>query len=174
MEPVQKSSRKNPCLLMFSNLSRLNCSGSEMLISESIITKYTPPWYDKLYCLETCLEIFMLLSFPCFSTHPFSTRNCTQWLQLSNRKHQAKMGRAVPVSLDVPSFTKETVTVEFYSTALTGNINLLYCQYCFGISAIQRQPIGLLTASTNATSVGTIHWGVLSLLLLLVFLQKSM
>lgn len=84
------------------------------------------------------------------------------------------MGRAVPVSLDAPSFTKETVTVEFYSTALTGNINLLYCQYCFGISAIQRQPIGLLTASTNATSVRTINWGVLSLLLLLVFLQKSM
>lgn len=135
-----------------------NCSVSKPLYSKS---------KKGHYLQNTChFEIINTLSwkplrksllfsvFRCI--HSFSTRNCIRWHAPSNISHRAKLWRAVPVSLDAPSFTKDTVMVS--STAqhwCFGNSHLLYCQYCFGGSASQMQPWGLLTATTIFTSAGT-------------------
>lgn len=143
---------------MFSDLSRLNCAGS--VVSESKITKYTPPWNDKLYSLETCLEILTLL--------------CCSMLQSPSIQHQELHSVTYALNYETPGQDGESCAnlsrrpflhegncyswVLQHSTRTLGT--LTYCTASIVWVALQFRcsPLGLLTADTNATSVGTTCW----------------
>lgn len=97
-----------------------NCSVSKPLYSKSKKGHYLQNTchFERINTLSwKPLRKSLLFSvFPCIRS--FSMRNGIRWHAPSNVSHRAKLWRAVPVSLDAPSFTKDTVMVYFYSPAV--------------------------------------------------------